>query len=476
MAPGPDPSPSRAEIDHALAGLDLVAVADARWFGQKGRSIEAIELDEAFLLDGAGPHVLAVAQVRLADGEVARYSFALTGRPLRLAEPDDGAWRAVAAAMAAGRTVAAIPGADGETPTAALVCRPATAMPSDVATASERDLGVDQSNTSVVLGEQVLLKAYRRLQPGLNPELELLAFLTEEAAFPAVPALAGFAEMVSARDGTATVAIAQAFVNEGADLYESLAEALTSWLLAPGEVTVEFATEVAADLGSLTAGLHAALAGARGVPGFEPREATRDELSSWTAEGLAQFDRAVAVVPADIAEVLRNLAPAITAELRVFATLLDPIMLTRVHGDYHVGQILLAPDGYRIVDFEGEPTRSLEERRAHQSPLRDVAKMLRSIDHVGRDARRRAVARNGGPIASPGLDFDGWLRRSRERFLESYRAGLREAGARITVDPALVRAFEIDTECYEFIYAATWLPSWLWAPTEAMLGLVENPA
>jgi predicted trehalose synthase len=67
------------------------------------------------------------------------------------------------------------------------------------------------------------------------------------------------------------------------------------------------------------------------------------------------------------------------------------------------------------------------------------------------------------------------LRRSRERFLESYRAGLREAGARIDVDPALVRAFEIDTECYEFIYAATWLPSWLWAPTEAMRGLFESP-
>ena len=123
----------------------------------------------------------------------------------------------------------------------------------------------DQSNSSAVLGESVLLKVYRRLEAGLNPELELVAFLTEEAGFGAVPPLAGFAEMVSVDAGTSTVAIAQAFVADATDAYESVAEALTAWLLAPGEVSVEFATEVAADLGALTAGLHAALADARGI-------------------------------------------------------------------------------------------------------------------------------------------------------------------------------------------------------------------
>ncbi len=151
-------------------------------------------------------------------------------------------------------------------------------------------------------------------------------------------------------------------------------------------------------------------------------------------------------------------------------------MLTRVHGDYHLGQVLLAPDGYRIIDFEGEPTRSLDERRAHASPLRDVASMLRSIDHVGRSARRRAIERNGGPVASPGLDLEGWLRRSRERFIEAYRAGLREAGAPIQFDAGLLRAFEVDKEVYEYIYASTWLPSWLWAPDESMHGMFEDGA
>ena len=87
--------------------------------------------------------------------------------------------------------------------------------------------------------------------------------------------------------------------------------------------------------------------------------------------------------------------------------------------------------------------------------MRDVASMLRSLDHVGRSARRRAIERNGGPVASPGLDLEAWLRRSRERFVDAYRAGLREAGAPIEFDAGLLRAFEVDKECYEFIYAAT---------------------
>jgi len=146
-------------------------------------------------------------------------------------------------------------------------------------------------------------------------------------------------------------------------------------------------------------------------------------------------------------------------------------VLTRVHGDYHLGQVLIADDGYRIVDFEGEPLRPLEERRAHGSPLRDAASMLRSLDHVGRSAGRRAIARHGGPLSSPGLDLEAWLRRAHERFLETYRIGLREASSPIVVDPSLVRAFEIEKETYEFIYASTYLPDWLYAPTEGMRSL-----
>jgi maltose alpha-D-glucosyltransferase/alpha-amylase len=170
---------------------------------------------------------------------------------------------------------------------------------------------------------------------------------------------------------------------------------------------------------------------------------------------------------------LRERAAAIAAELTVFEALSATPRLTRVHGDYHLGQVLVSPDGYWVVDFEGEPLRPLDERRAHGSPLRDVACMLRSLDHVGRSAGRRAVARNGGALELPGLDLDSWLRRAPERFIDAYRAGLREAGAPIDFDPALLRAFEIEKETYEFIYASTYLPTWLWAPTEGMRALLD---
>ena len=476
-----------------IAALDPDAIATARWFGGKGRAIRSVALAEAFILPGDGAQVLAAVDVAFERGPADRYVFALSrgADGLRIAIEGDGAWRALAVAIAEGRTIPSLArepdvATAATTPgpvTAALVCRPSSALrdlaPAGavaVAAFDERALGADQSNTSVVLGERLLLKAFRWLQPGLNPDLELVAFLSEEARFAAVPPLAGYAELVSRSGPPSTVAMLQAFVPDAADAYEQVAETLTGWLLAPGEVSVEFASEIAVDMGTLSAALHATLASARDVPDFEPRPATRTEIRGWHDAARAQLDRALEITPGSAGQVLRDLAPRIVEELTVLAALAAEPIVTRVHGDYHLGQVLAAPDGYRIVDFEGEPTRGLEERRAHRSPLRDVASMLRSIDHVGRSAGRRAVERNGGPLSKPGLDIDAWLARARERFLAAYRSGLREAGAAITVDPALVRAFEIEKECYEFVYAATYLPDWLWAPTEGMIGLIGDAA
>ena len=480
---------AREHAEAAIRRLDPADIAAARWFGGKGREVRSIGLAEAFVLPG-DRHTLAVADVAYDRGPADAYLFPLIadGGGLRLAADGDGTFRALAVAIAEGRTIPSLPTAGAASAddsaagqvSAALVCRPAVALrdlepegAEAIGRLTEGPLGLDQSNTSVVLGDRLLLKAYRWLQPGLNPDLELVAFLSEEAGFTAVPPLAGYAEVVSRSSGPATVAMVQGFVADGADAYELVAEMVTGWLLAPGSVSVEYATEIASDIGTLTAGLHAALASAQGVPEFEPRPATRDELRGWYADARQQLDRALEVTPGDAGRVLRDLAPQIAAELTVFEALATEPLVTRVHADYHLGQILSAPDGYRIVDFEGEPTRDLEDRRAHRSPLRDVASMLRSFDHVGRSAGRRAEERNGGPLPSPGLELEAWLRRSRERFLAAYRAGLREAGAPIEVDPDLLRALEIEKECYEFVYASTYLPEWLWAPTEGMRGLLE---
>ena len=427
--------------------------------------------------------MLAVVALSLDDRSRQQYAFALTGSPLRVAVPGDGAWRALAVAMGEGRTIPALTD-DPEVPVhAALVCRPAPAFrdlvpggAERIARGTERDLGADQSNTSVVLDERLVLKAYRRLQPGLNPDLEMTAFLSEETGFPAVPRLAGFAELVSARDGTTTIAMAQEYVAEGADAFESLADTIAGWLAAPGELSVEFATEVASDLGTLTAGLHAALSDGRGLPDMAPREATRDEIRSWARDARTHLDTALDVTTGEARATLRELAPQIAEALTILDAVPTAPEVIRAHGDYHLGQLLLAPDGFRIVDFEGEPLQPPEVRRAHRSPLRDVASMLRSLDHVARSGRRRAEVANGGPLEHTGLDLDGWIGRARERFLEAYQAGLREGRVWIDLDPALLRAFEIDKELYEFAYATTYLPAWLYAPIGGMRALFDGSA
>ena len=416
-----------------------------------------------------------MSTVTLDDRSRQAYTLPLCGAPLRAAAPGDGAWRSLAVAMAAGRTVPSLPVRDDPrlAPSAALVCRPAPAL-ADLApdgVGEERDLNADQSHTSVVLGDRLLLKAYRRLQPGLNPDLEMTAFLSEEAGFPAVPRLAGYAEVVLSRGEPTTIAMLEEFVPDGADAFESIAGMLVSWLTSPGEVKIEYATEIAADIGTLTAGLHAAVADGRGLADMAPRAATRDEVREWAVAAHRRLHAALDAATGEAATLLRGLAPRIEESISVIDALPTAPEVIRAHGDYHLGQVLIAQDGFRIVDFEGEPLSAPETRRAHRHALRDVASMLRSFDHVARSARRRAEATNGGPLAHVGLDLDGWIGRARERFLEAYRAGLLERRVWVDIDPDLLRAFEVDKELYEFVYAATYLPTWLYAPVEGMRAL-----
>jgi maltose alpha-D-glucosyltransferase / alpha-amylase len=419
-----------------------------------------------------------LATITLDDRSRQAYTLALSGLPLREAAPGDGAWRSLAVAMADGRTVPSLPARDDprSPPTAALVCRPAAAL-SDLApdgVGQERDLGADQSHTSVVLGDRLLLKAYRRLQPGLNPDLEMTAFLSEEAGFPAVPRLCGYAEVVLQRGEPTTIAMLEEFVPDGADAFESIAGMLVAWLTSPGEVSPEYATEIAADIGTLTAGLHAAVSAGRGLVEMAPREATRDEVREWASAAHQHLHAALDTATGEAGTLLRDLASRIEDSISVIDALPTAPEIIRAHGDYHLGQVLIAQDGFRIVDFEGEPLSPPEARRAHRHPLRDVASMLRSFDHVARSARRRAEAANGAPLGHVGLDLDGWIMRARGRFLESYRSGLLERRVWADIDPDLLQAFEVDKELYEFIYAATYLPAWVYAPLEGMRALFSE--
>jgi trehalose synthase-fused probable maltokinase len=413
-------------------------------------------------------------------GTVERYlaPFVVAGGsgPARPATPGDGAWRALAVAIGGARILGTDAGG-------ALVCRPALALPAfapggarEIAGWAERSLGADQSNTSAVLGERLLLKAFRRLEKGLNPDLEMTAFLSEDRGLRLVPALAGSAEHVDRDGSVTTVAILQELVPDAEDAYESTADRLAAWIAAPGVVALEFATEDADELGSVLAELHASLADPSEVEGFAPRPADLDDLRRWRGQGEERLEQALVILGDDpiVGPDLRAWAEPIRRRLAILGATSPPPFLTRVHGDLHLGQILRTPDGFVLVDFEGEPMRLIEDRRRVASPLRDVAGLLLSFDHVSSDAERRAQARGWWPGSHAGLDIAAWRRRSRERLLGAYRAGLRRRGAPIAVDEGLLDGLAVAKECDEFVYAATYVPEWLYAPHAGMRRLLDG--
>ena len=452
-------------------------------------------LAHAFAL--APDAVLALVDVETGQQGVRtdRYAipFVLRDGVVREAADGDGAWRALAAAIAGGLTIPGMTrdatspatGTSGGRVDAALVCRPSPGFTDawdgtveEVGSAAETLVRRDEANTSVVIGDRVLLKAYRHVQPGLNPDLELTAFLSEEARFTGVPRLAGWAEAVTRDGGVATLAMLQAHVPGAEDVAEQTAEFLADLIAAPGSVSLEWATDIAADIGTLVAGLHAALASPPAdAPDLAPREATHDELKAWRRDAHRQLNQAldaVARVDPGAAAELRRDASSIAARLSRFEAVAAAPMVMRIHADLHLGQVLVADDGYRVVGFEGDLLRSIEDRRRPDAPLRDVASMLRSLDHVARDARRRAAARTGDPIERPSLDIDAWIERARARFLAAYADGLRRSGAPVTLDLDLLAAFEVAREVRELVHAATTMPSRLWIPREGMRWLLEH--
>ena len=329
-----------------------------------------------------------------------------------------------------------------------------------------------------MIGDRVLLKTYRRVEAGLNPDLELTAYLSEEARFGGVPRLAGWAETVTRDGGVATLAMLQAHVPGAHDVAERTAEFLADLIAAPGSVSMDWATDVAEDLGTLVAGLHAALASPPAdAPDLAPREATHDELKAWRWDAHRQLNLAIdAVGPVDpaVAVELRRDASSIAARLSRFEAVAAAPTVMRIHGDLHLGRLLVADDGYRVVGFEGDSLRSLADRRRPDSPLRDVASMLRSLDHVARSARRRADAQAGEAIERPRLDIDAWIEKARARFLAAYADGLRRSGTPVTLDLDLLDAFEVAREIRGLVGAATRMPSGLREPWEGLRWLLEH--
>jgi len=312
----------------------------------------------------------------------------------------------------------------------------------------------EQSNTSLVFGESAIFKVFRRVTAGPNPDLEVsLALAQLGSSHIAEP----YGWVETRMDGATTVlAILSRYLRAASDGW-SLAATSVRDLYATegaraGEVGGDFAGE-AERLGAATAQVHRDLADAFGRSELAP-EATR-ELAE---QMFRRLDIAIAAVPE-----LAACADKIGDAFSNLAKLIDPVPAQRVHGDYHLGQVMRTQTGWVVLDFEGEPASPLAQRRARSSPLRDVAGMLRSFEYA---ARHQLLGRPDAAVLAP--KATEWVRRNSDAFCAGYAA----AGG---LDPAqnwvLLRAMLLDKAVYEVIYEARNRPTWLSIPLESIAEL-----
>jgi len=321
-----------------------------------------------------------------------------------------------------------------------------------------RPLVVEQSNSSVVYDERLILKLFRRVHPEPNPDVEITRLLGERGFPHVVPQLAEL------RSEGADLAVVRQYLLGSNDAWALAHTSLRDLLATPGppeEAGGDFGPE-AVTLGDVTARLHLAMADVFGTEPGAPKD--------WLDGFRAQLERLAALLagaatPASDEPIEID---AIEAALAALVDVDDPGLATRIHGDLHLGQVLLADAGWFVLDFEGEPIRPVAERVAVASPLRDVAGMVRSFHY----AARTGLAERGRDIDPELMDLaDQWEARAADAFWRGYRS-VDGIDRLLPASPAdresLLRAFELDKAVYEIIYELSHRPDWVDIPLSAV--------
>jgi trehalose synthase-fused probable maltokinase len=507
-------------------------LARQRWFAGKARPIAAVRIaDWGVLTTGAEPVFLLLADVRFGDGGVDRYFLpvALAAGPRAqhiLADRRDrvlavvqgagvlhdaletGAARHLLEALAAGREIRLRRGLVRALPASAL----AGSGAGELSALAPRRLSGEQSNTSIVFGDRLILKLVRRVEPGPNPEHEVGYHLTERVGFTGVPRLAGALEYRDASGAATTLGVLQALVRHEAGGWDhavahvrrcydrALSRGEPAPVLPPRVSLLQLGAEpvppaaadaiggyleMAARLGRRTAELHAALADARGDPAFEPEPLTpaawRRLAASLRAHGeaaLGALAGGLERVPpacAGRAAALLGRRGAIAACFDGLAGLETPMSAIRVHGDFHLGQVLVAGGDVTILDFEGEPLKSIEERRSKQPALKDVAGMLRSFSY----AAHAALFERAQDRVEVAAALDPWARAWHTFVSAAFLRAYRTAAAGAPFAPADAGTFErlldvllLDKALYELLYELNNRPAWLRIPIWSILALL----
>ena len=419
-------------------------LARQRWFAAKTRRIVEAVVDDRIPIEHAEIYLVRIA---LDDGTADRYVIALardTG--LIDAFDDAGFCRGLLRLMGEARETRGQRGA--------LRGHRSHAFPAGLVTdGAVRRLGGEQSNTSVVFDGVLIVKHFRRLTEGENPELEMTRFLTEQTTFRNTPRLAGALEYVEPDATTSTLAVAQELVADGQDGWQ--------WLLAR-LAAGDGALEALRQLGRRTGELHLALATPTADPAFGAEPIGRGDVAAWTAAVERQVTAARAAVPG------RGLPEVPSAAAAALAGLLGAVKI-RHHGDFHLGQTLCLRDGedFMLIDFEGEPLRPLAERRRKHTPLRDVAGMLRSFAYAA-----ATTARGGRSVGD-------WESDARALFVEGYRAtagGAPFVPASTAAFARAVAALELEKAAYEIVYEANNRPDWLDIPVRGFVSATASLA
>jgi trehalose synthase-fused probable maltokinase len=503
---------SDALLPNELARLgtgDLVSfLAPRRWFGAKAGRPTAARIRDAIQLPWeSGRFAIGRLEVTTASSEPKLYQLPLCVRSIdeigdappksvlaRVVAPDeegllfdaveDGAFlRALADSFAHG-------GAFGGNNSRWSI-EPLSATPLVVPPNAELRVGsAEQSNTSLVIGEQAILKLFRKLERGDHPDVELTRFLTIDAKFAHTPALLGVVRFED--DGQSMVAgMLQEFLPKSTDAW--------SYALARGkpyfqagksqQPTNDFVAD-SQHLGAVTRAMHEALA--TGTQASMAPEAVGPEVvdhwasraREWVRDGLSLLERQLraGALPKERAPEGEALTRRADRYLAVVDEIVNEIhgdagLAIRIHGDYHLGQVLrTARDDFMIIDFEGEPARSLAERREKASPLRDVAGMLRSFAYASATLGMDAKSLDTGTRE---LRIGRWERDVREAFLRGYLAddGASRRGASILPSDsahtrALLRLFEIEKAFYELMYELNNRPDWTWIPMRGIAKLL----
>ncbi len=511
-----------------------------RWFGGKARRIRAVKVSDVVPVCGQTLRwYLVLVQVSYDSGTDETYDIPLArvpgGRPQTILDPqsvlmfrledfsedivladalsDERFLECLLDAIAQG---ASFRGAKGEvravsTNTLAAFWQPAQGM------LTPSLMKAEQSNTSVVYGQRLVLKVFRRVETGLNPDLEIGLFLTEQSSFRNVPPVAGHLEYLS-KEGTRTsLGVLQGYVPNQGDAWQFTLRALSEYHekaqqgipvgvgeIPPGPILrlsdaatpdearrrIGHYLESAALLGRRTAELHMALASAQEDPDFTPQRYSEAEQQAFVISAMHLLTANFGLLRRlkdEMPDPMRQEAGKILSleykarqRFQLFSRQRLSALLTRVHGDYHLGQVLFTGNDFVIIDFEGEPARPLEQRRKKRSPLQDVAGMLRSFHYAayapllqqaigqGPDERLRAL----GPWAHY------WQRWVSAAFLKTYLDVSRgsqfipESREELSL---LLDAYLLDKAVYELGYELNNRPSWVRIPLQGISQLLQDP-